>query len=332
MSFAKADQLLRLAMLATGRQMGISLAEIAEEFGCNHRTAQRMTRALEMLFHDVDTLTDNERRKRWRLRDQRLGPLLRLSARELSAITVAADELRTIGDLTTASEIVALRDKLLALLPAAEARRAEVDADALLEAQGFAARPGPKSASQPGIDAAVADALTGPFLLAIRYQGKADEDPRDRVVAPYGLILGQRRYLVAKAAEAMEGPLRSFRMDRILSAEALPESFAQEPDFDIHTHARRAFGAFQNDEQFGEVVWRFDLRAADNARGFEFHPDQVTEDQPDGSLIVRFDASGWMEMCWHLYQWGDAVEVLEPETLRKMVEGYRRSDFYPVLP
>ena len=84
--------------------------------------------------------------------------------------------------------------------------------------------------------------------------------------------------------------------------------------------------------QFGEVVWRFDPRAADYARGFEFHPDQVIEDQPDGSLIVRFHASGWMEMCWHLYQWGDAVEVLEPEALREMVEGYRRGDFYPVLP
>ena len=84
--------------------------------------------------------------------------------------------------------------------------------------------------------------------------------------------------------------------------------------------------------QFGEVVWRFDPRAADYAHGFEFHPDQVIEDQPDGSLIVRFHASGWMEMCWHLYQWGDAVEVLEPEALREMVEGYRRGDFYPVLP
>ena len=178
----------------------------------------------------------------------------------------------------------------------------------------------------------MAEALTGPFLLAIRYQGKIDEAPRDRVVAPYGLILGQRRYLVAKAAEAMEGSLRNFRMDRILTAEALTESFAQEPEFDIHTHARRASGAFQNDEQFGAVVWRFDPRAADTARGFEFHPDQVTEDQPDGSLIVRFHASGWMEMCWHLYQWGDAVEVLEPEELREMVEGYRRSDFWPVLP
>jgi hypothetical protein len=32
-------------------------------------------------------------------------------------------------------------------------------------------------------------------------------------------------------------------------------------------------------------------------------------------------------MAWHLYQWGDAVEVLAPGGLRAMVEGHRRSDF-----
>ena len=76
------------------------------------------------------------------------------------------------------------------------------------------------------------------------------------------------------------------------------------------------------------IIWPSHGLAAPRPNGF--HPDQVTEDQPDGSLIVRFHASGWMEMCWHLYQWGDAVEVLEPEALREMVEGFRRSDFYPV--
>lgn len=52
-------------------------------------------------------------------------------------------------------------------------------------------------------------------------------------------------------------------------------------------------------------------------------------DTPSGSLIVRFHAAGWTEMAWHLYQWGDTVEVLAPIELRWMVEGYRRSDFYP---
>jgi predicted DNA-binding transcriptional regulator YafY len=52
---------------------------------------------------------------------------------------------------------------------------------------------------------------------------------------------------------------------------------------------------------------------------------------PDGSLTVRFKAAGVVEMAWYLYQWGDKVEVIKPEALRVMVEGYRRSDF-PALP
>jgi predicted DNA-binding transcriptional regulator YafY len=46
---------------------------------------------------------------------------------------------------------------------------------------------------------------------------------------------------------------------------------------------------------------------------------------------VRFTASGHLEMAWHLYQWGDAVEVLAPPALKAMVDGFRRGDF-PALP
>jgi predicted DNA-binding transcriptional regulator YafY len=42
-------------------------------------------------------------------------------------------------------------------------------------------------------------------------------------------------------------------------------------------------------------------------------------------------ASGHLEMAWHLYQWGDKVEVLAPPALRTMVENHRRGDF-PALP
>ena len=67
--------------------------------------------------------------------------------------------------------------------------------------------------------------------------------------------------------------------------------------------------------------------AAAQARGYVFHPTQVLEDEPDGSLTVRFKAAGHLEMAWHLYQWGDCVEVLAPDRLRAMVAGYLRSDF-----
>ena len=47
MSFSKAQDLIRLARLAAARRGGVSLEDISLEFEVSHRTAQRMTDALE---------------------------------------------------------------------------------------------------------------------------------------------------------------------------------------------------------------------------------------------------------------------------------------------
>jgi predicted DNA-binding transcriptional regulator YafY len=69
------------------------------------------------------------------------------------------------------------------------------------------------------------------------------------------------------------------------------------------------------------------FEAAECAAEFRFHPTQLMEREDDGSLIVRFHAAGWLEMAWHLYQWGDKVEVVAPEGLRALIAGHRRPDF-----
>ena len=52
-SFQKAEQLLDLATLAAARRFGITLDDVIERFGISKRTAQRMLRALEMQFPDL---------------------------------------------------------------------------------------------------------------------------------------------------------------------------------------------------------------------------------------------------------------------------------------
>ena len=105
------------------------------------------------------------------------------------------------------------------------------------------------------------------------------------------------------------------------------QSFVRDPDFNLEDHAALAFGSFQSGAEYGDVVWRFRPEAAKVAREFVFHPNQELTEQDDGSLLVRFKASGHLEMAWHLYCWGDAVEVLEPEALKTLVQSHRRSDF-----
>ena len=320
-AFSKAIDLLRLADLAMSRHRGVTLDDIAETFEVSHRTAQRMAQALSQAFlHAVEVTEDADRRRRWRMRETPLARLRLGGAEELEALELAAARLRAEGDALQAVRIESLRDRLLAALPSTDARRAEADAEAMLEAHGNAARPGPFVAIDVPTAEVVAQALRGPFRLRFRYMGEL------RLVEPYGILLGARRYLVAR--QQGKGPrLRHFRFDRIEDAEATEEWFARDADFSLADHAARAFGSFQDDDQYGEVVWQFAPEAADHAAEWQFHPRQSVTRLPDGSLEVRFAASGWLEMAWHLYQWGNSVEVIAPKELRDLVASWQRDDF-----
>ena len=331
MSFGKAVDLLRLAEMAASRHMGIGLQEIAQEFGCDHRTAQRMTKALEDCFTNVQTRFDDQRRKYWSLRgtDARLMLSQGIRDSELTALEMGIRRAEKDGSATEVTALKSLRDRLLASLPASHARRAEADAEAVLEAYGFASRPGPRVRADARVLSVIAEALKGPYQITVTYAG-GTQAGKERKLEPYGLLLGTRRYLVARKAGA-NGRMQHFRLDRITSARLEPSSFRRDPDFSLDDHAARAFGSYHADDEFGEVIWRFTPEAAPVAREFLFHPRQEMTDGEDGSLTVRFDASGHLEMAWHLYIWGDAVEVIAPDRLRDMVQHFRRGDF-PALP
>lgn len=328
MSFQKAADLLRLAEMATSRYAGVSLTDIENTFGVDRRTAQRMTKALEETFPNCTTKADDERRKFWKLNQQDARLMLAQGVREseLSALELSIRRAERDGAANEVKALSTLRDRLLAAMPPTHARRVEADAEAMLEAYGFASRPGPKVRRASDLLGLIAQALKGPHLLTVSYAGR---DTRTRRLEPHGLLLGTRRYLVAR--EAGEVRMQHFRLDRIVSAQLQADSFQRDPGFDLTAHTARAFGSYHDEGEYGDVVWRFTPKAAPVAREFTFHPTQVMADDQDGGLTVRFAASGWLEMAWHLYQWGDQVAVLQPPELAALVARHQRSDF-PALP
>jgi predicted DNA-binding transcriptional regulator YafY len=242
---------------------------------------------------------------------------------ELAALDMAIRRAQRDSAELDVRALSSLRDRLLANMPSTHARRAEADAAAMLEAQGFACRPGPKAKVSPNVMGAIAAGIKAPFSLEIAYQGARDTEPRTRRVEPYGLLMGTRQYLVARDIE--NGRIyRRYRIDRISSANVTGQSFTRDPDFDLSSFSARAFGSFHTEAEYGQVIWRFKPSAASVAREFEFHPSQTISEEPDGSLRVEFVASGWIEMVWHLYQWGDQVEVVAPTQLRRMIDDFQR--------
>jgi predicted DNA-binding transcriptional regulator YafY len=320
MSFSKARDLVRLAQLAAARRGGISLDEICAEFGVSHRTAQRMTDALEESFGNVGAEDGEDRKRRWRLVDPGLARLQLRHETAIEALDIAARTAEAEGRLRHSRALMDLRDGLLARVPARA--RVEADAEAVLTAMGQVTRPGPRVTVATDVLDAIIEALRGPFRLRVRY----NQDAAPRILEPHGVLLGHRTYLAARDP-ARADEVRNFRIDLIHEAEILNDGFALQDGFNINNYAEQAFGVWQDPDQYGEVIWRFAPDAAARAAGFRFHPRQILEPQADGSLIVRFHAAGWLEMAWHLYQWGDRVEVLAPLPLREMVEGHRRSDF-----
>jgi predicted DNA-binding transcriptional regulator YafY len=330
MSFGKAVDLLRLAMLATTRR-GICLTDIESEFACVRRTAQRMVVALEEAFPATERFIADDSRAYWRLPARAVAHLLSPTADELAALSAAELELNRAGLGPEAGQLRTLASKVRALIPGEHVSRLETDEEAVLEAMGFAARPGPRATQNPDVDAAIGHALKGPCRLRICYRSRADDEASWRTVEPLGLLLGSRRYLVAIDTAKRDGNIRHFRVESMVAAEVLSESFGWPDDFNLKDYADRAFGSYYDANEHGEVVWKFAPHAAERAAGYQFHPEQSSKTLDDGSLVVRFAASGHVEMCWHLYAWGDAVEVISPPALAEMVHPWRRHDF-PSLP
>jgi predicted DNA-binding transcriptional regulator YafY len=330
-AYYKARHLIELATMLMGRRVGVTLDDVQEHFGVAKRTAQRMLHMVESMFPDTLVSRDGEGRKRWRLPSGALRELLTLSAEELAALDLGVETMKRSGLAVEAEQLMRLREKVLALVPHTQMARIEPDLEALLEAQGLVARPGPRERIDRNIMATIAQAIKACRLIEVAYRARNEPEPRPRRLAPYGLLTGLRRYLIARPEHDPAGPMRLYIVESIASATLAEAFFERDPAFEIKAFSERAFGVFQNEEEMGEVVWRFLPEAAERARRFQFHPSQEVEEEEGGSIVVRFHAAGLLEMCWHLYIWGNQVEVLAPERLRDMVQAWRRSDF-PSLP
>ncbi|MGZ3365432.1 MAG: WYL domain-containing protein, partial [Caulobacteraceae bacterium] len=103
----------------------------------------------------------------------------------------------------------------------------------------------------------------------------------------------------------------------IEALEVLDRPAAAPESFSLQDYASRSFGIYQGEVE--EIVLRVAPEAAEDALRWRFHANQQVEPQADGAVIVRFRASGMRELAWHLFTWGDKVQVLRPEALREVM-------------
>ena len=316
MRYARTSDLITLALRMQGTAEGLSLADIMTQFEVSRSTAERMRSALRDALPQIEELGEPGGEKRWRLPARCLGGMTLPTAEDIATLHRARELAMREGDEATATALDALSDRLQAALLTPTRTRLAPDIAALLEADGVALRPGPHEVIAPETLQTLRNAILAGVWVNVDHRARASGKlSRDVWLGPLAMLMGEgRQYLVAWSE--YQDDVRLFALSGFERIDLSDEVFERPEDFDLQAYLNRAFGVFQEEVQ--DVVWQFTPDAAPEARRFLFHPTQELEDAPDGSLIVRFRAGGMLEMCWHLFRWGDQVEVVAPEGLRGM--------------
>jgi predicted DNA-binding transcriptional regulator YafY len=313
----KAERLLRLALDLQGTTEGLTLEDIRTRYAdppLSRRTAERLRDAVERLIPQLEQANPGEVPKRWRIRGG--GGLAPISAVELAALHTAATSLNKRNAGAPATALQDLHRKLTAMLKPETRRRLTPDAEFLAATAAFGMVPGPRANVPDALLNTLRHAMLADHRVTLHYRARTTGALSRQLVAPYGLLYGQRPYLVAYSFGVAD--YRLWSLANIERAEETGKPFLRDPAFDLTTYAANSFGVFQ--EEPVDVVWRFKKSAAAEARNILFHPSQTMEERKDGSVIVRFRAGGLREMCWYLFTWGDAVEILEPPELRDLMQ------------
>ena len=311
----KAAMVIELARRMAASAEGLTIDEMARDMRVGRRTAERMRDAVLMLFPQAEEVSDPPS-KRWRIRGGLSAFEQAPTATEMLELSKAATALRAAGEPARATALEGLERKLKAAMRSTTLNRMAPDLEALVRAETIAVQAGPRPSADEAMLTAIRAAVLAQQPLGFTYS-RPGAEPRRRSVAPCGVMFGRANYLVA--ADRETGRIQTFRLDR-MSHVAPQEGMAVPPaDFDLNVFASQSFGIYQ--DEIEDVVLRIAPEGAAEARGWRWHPTQSFEDQPDGGVIVRFRASGMRELAWHLFTWGEQVQILAPERLKAVMVG-----------
>lgn len=316
----RADRLVSLLLLLQNRGR-MTAAELAAELDVAVRTIYRDVESLSAA--GVPVYGEPGHDGGYALVDGYRTRLTGLTAPEAEALFLAglpgpAAELG-LGSVLTAAEL-----KLTAALPDGLRQQAgRIRERFHLDAPGWY-----REAEDVPHLPAVATAVWQRRALQVRYRRWYAQEPVERRLEPYGVVLkGGRWYAVAQAGG---GAPRTYRISQILELRALDEEFEVPSDFDLAAYWRSHTAELQ------ERLWQGRARIRVSATGVErlreFGAPAVVEaveageeEQPGGwrRALIPIESPAHAES--ELLRLGAEVEVLHPPELRERITATARA-------
>lgn len=164
---------------------------------------------------------------------------------------------------------------------------------------------------------AIIDAMRDNKRICICYKGYSMSDYQDMFIHPYCLRLFKRRWYLVAYSEYSKGN-RLFMLDRARSVEILADSFTMPEDFDAEEYFNDIYGVRQTDRhEMSRVVLKVNANRCDLLRNLPLHPSQKEIETTPEYSIFEVELKPNFDLKQELISYLDALEVLEPVSLRK---------------
>jgi predicted DNA-binding transcriptional regulator YafY len=302
---ARLRQLEEILLLRSG---GMRATDLSRQFKVNRRT----------VYRDLDFLADQgvplwQENGIFGINRTRYQTTIRLTYHESVALVLAGLLLARTFDERNPHVIAALR-RLATTLP--EPFTAQLER-AALRTQSQQSNHRHTAALE-----AIAEGWGRGHKIKIAYCPAGVDELHERVFAPYTLEATDAGIYVIGLDES-SGEIRTFKLERVQSAEVLPDTYTIPADFDPAAYLKDSWRIMTGDQP-AEVILRFTAEAAPYVRERTWHLSQEIESQLDGGLTLRVCIAEPREMLPWIRSWGAQVEVIGPDWLRERVAGELR--------
>jgi predicted DNA-binding transcriptional regulator YafY len=154
--------------------------------------------------------------------------------------------------------------------------------------------------------------------LEIRYYARGRGDQTEREISPQRLVHYRDNWYLDAYCHLREG-LRSFSVDAIRAARMLESRAMEVPDERLDAVLGTGYGIFSG-ETVAWAMLRFTPERARWVSSEQWHPQQRSRFEADGSFVLEVPYSDPRELLMDVLRHGAEVEVLAPAGLREAMK------------